>query len=329
MLHGILDKMFWWVLGIFAIPTTLILVSWNSVPGNYSYGIKIGLEQLALNMVISPKLKSALQIKYTQRRFDEVQKVLPTDQASESLDNLNRQIIAAQITLDNIKSPQDKTIQTQNLISTLETVSQKIEQEKETINPPTLTNIKNSKNNSVIVNSNQNNIVQVPTQNVPIPTSNPDSISFPTNIPTEIILPAPTVIVYHQPERINPSTPTPVTIAAAIRPAQTVLVPLNTPKPSPTPTAAPTQVPPTQTPTREPTRASNQVFVPPPPAATVSDQLDETQKKIKEVIDELKKSQDENVQLDVNPESHNSENKNKDKEKDKNKDKNHDTQNDN
>lgn len=278
MFRTVLDKMFWWFLGIFAIPSTLILVSWNAVPGGFAYGIKIGLEQVALGVMVSPNLKSALQIKYTQRRFDEVQKVLPTDQAGESLNNLNHQIIAAKDTIGEIKSPQEKDIQTQSLINTLESVSQKIDQEKAATQPPQAspTTVINKQNNNRNINIS-NVVVQI------------SPINTPTAIPTT-------------------SNPTPIIIAAKqaqLLPISTI-PPINTPTLVPTSTTVPTKIPPTSIPTQKP--ASDSV-VPQKSSLDISVQLEETQNNIKDVIKELKKSQDENAKPDSNSNSENHENK--------------------
>jgi hypothetical protein len=42
----IIDKILWVTLIIFAMPTILILLSWNAKPGDSNYAIKAGLENM-------------------------------------------------------------------------------------------------------------------------------------------------------------------------------------------------------------------------------------------------------------------------------------------
>jgi len=132
MFKFFLEKVFWWSVTLLAAPTTLILVSWNAVPGDSTYKIKTGLEQVILGATPSSNLKSSLQTKYTKKRFDEVQKVLDTSHASESLNNFNDQLVASENSVKEIKDVEEKKNQTQKLISTLENISQEIEQKEQT-----------------------------------------------------------------------------------------------------------------------------------------------------------------------------------------------------
>lgn len=47
----IIDTFLWLIMGIFAMPSVLILFSWTAMPGEISYEIKIGLEQILLNLI--------------------------------------------------------------------------------------------------------------------------------------------------------------------------------------------------------------------------------------------------------------------------------------
>ncbi|MDD2224689.1 MAG: hypothetical protein PHP97_00805 [Candidatus Shapirobacteria bacterium] len=108
MFTFILSKIFWGTVTILTIPTTLMLISWNAVPGDSTYKIKTGLEQVILGAAPSSNLKSTLQIKYTEKRFTEVQKVISTSHASESLDNFNNQLIASENSVKEIKNTEEK-----------------------------------------------------------------------------------------------------------------------------------------------------------------------------------------------------------------------------
>jgi len=246
MLNTVLNRIVWWILVLLAVPTTLILVSWNAVPGDSTYKIKIGLEQLLLNIVPTADAKTSLNIKYTERRFTEVEKVLSTSSdnssdsdnstvyASESLNNLNEQVVVSGNSVQEIKNVEEKKIQTEKLIKTLETVSQKIEQKQ---------------------------------LSAPIPTKVP--IKIPTATPT--LIPTQTVIIITDEPLI--STPTLIP----------TLVPTKTPTLTPVPTVIPTKTV-TVTSAQSPNTVYNQ---------NISDELEKTNRKIKETIDELKKSQEQ------------------------------------
>lgn len=61
---------------LFAIPSFLILVSWNALPGDTLYGVKTGLEDIALILTIRTPIASAFSISFTERRFDEANRLL-------------------------------------------------------------------------------------------------------------------------------------------------------------------------------------------------------------------------------------------------------------
>lgn len=60
----------------FAVPSFLIIISWNALPGDRLYGVKTGLENIALGITIKTPLASVLSVKYTERRFDEANNLL-------------------------------------------------------------------------------------------------------------------------------------------------------------------------------------------------------------------------------------------------------------
>ena len=139
MLKTILTGFILGLVLILAVPATLILASWNAVPSDSSYKIKVGLEKAILGVTLSDNLKTSLEIKYTERRFNEVEKLIETDVTKsklvdESLTNLTNQAIASKNSLQKIQNSEEKTVQTENLIATLESISVKIEEKKQISN---------------------------------------------------------------------------------------------------------------------------------------------------------------------------------------------------
>lgn len=60
----------------FAIPSFFILISWNALPGDALYGVKTGLEDIALATTIKTPVASAFSINFTERRFSEANRLL-------------------------------------------------------------------------------------------------------------------------------------------------------------------------------------------------------------------------------------------------------------
>ena len=61
---------------VFATPSFLILISWNSLPGEFLYPLKTSLEDVALAITIRTPIASAFSINFTQRRFSEANRLL-------------------------------------------------------------------------------------------------------------------------------------------------------------------------------------------------------------------------------------------------------------
>lgn len=103
-------NIFLWVI-FFSLmaPSGMALASWNSVPGDNTYGMKLALEKVLL-FAISPsnELKSSTNSKLTERRLGEVTKVLSGVHAKESLENLTMQISATRESLAGIQDEQAK-----------------------------------------------------------------------------------------------------------------------------------------------------------------------------------------------------------------------------
>lgn len=71
-----LDRLFTGFAIAFAIPTILILISWNAIPGDKLYSIKAELEDLTLAFTANTPLASSFSLEFTNRRFNEATKLL-------------------------------------------------------------------------------------------------------------------------------------------------------------------------------------------------------------------------------------------------------------
>jgi len=72
----ILDALFTAIVLILAVPTTLILASWNSIPGDKLYPVKTGLENVTLFIFSGTPLVPKVSMKFTDRRLTEATKLL-------------------------------------------------------------------------------------------------------------------------------------------------------------------------------------------------------------------------------------------------------------
>lgn len=201
MIKTLLTGFIFGLILILFIPATLILASWNAVPGDSTYKIKVGLEKVILGVTPSDNLKTSLEIKYTERRFAEVEKLIDTKSVKtstsntkfidESLTNLTNQAIASKNSLQKIQNVEEKTAQREILITTLESISVKIEEKKQvsnTISSPTKVPTKiPTKIPTNIPEVNKPNIISQPSiTSKPSPTFTPVPTLIPTTIPTPI-----------------------------------------------------------------------------------------------------------------------------------------------
>lgn len=62
---------------VFSVPTAAVILTWNSLPGNFDYPIKLAMEK-ALLLVVSPSYAAVtnLHTRYTERRFDEATRLV-------------------------------------------------------------------------------------------------------------------------------------------------------------------------------------------------------------------------------------------------------------
>lgn len=112
-------------------PSGMVLASWNAVPGDNTYGIKLGLEKaLLIAMSPSSQLQTTTNSKLTERRLGEVTKVLSGVHAKESLDNLTMQIAATRESLTGIQDEQAKKEAIAKYVETLHQVTSQLEEQK-------------------------------------------------------------------------------------------------------------------------------------------------------------------------------------------------------
>jgi len=71
-----LDALFTAMALVLAIPTLLILISWNAIPGDRLYSLKTGLEDVVLVVFAGTPLVPEVSMQFTDRRFNEATALL-------------------------------------------------------------------------------------------------------------------------------------------------------------------------------------------------------------------------------------------------------------
>ena len=131
----VLYKLFWGITTGLTLPTFLILLSWNALPGEILFPVKLSLEKtLVLGMTPFGGAGFDMQLSYTERRFDEATRLLARSGSTEGFVYLDNQVesIKTQIIADT----SDEIVQEkrkQAYIQTLNDLSLKLESEKNSI----------------------------------------------------------------------------------------------------------------------------------------------------------------------------------------------------
>ncbi len=133
-MRQVLNYITWGFIILFAAPTVMIIASWNSLPGDPLYGIKLGLEQ-ALLVLVSPSFgtQGNLSVKYTEQRFSEAKRLLADKGSVEGLQYVDKQVTT---TRDIIQKGNDTKVQTelaQKYIDTLTNLSAELDAQQQAL----------------------------------------------------------------------------------------------------------------------------------------------------------------------------------------------------
>lgn len=124
-----LDLTSWILLFFFAPFTVLILLSQNTLPGDFLYPVKIGLENMILVAAsVSPSTKVAFRTDLTQRRFTEAQQLLVSKGDTAAYNSFVSEVASAQQDLSALSNPKDKLESSDKLIAKIEQYQQQLTQ---------------------------------------------------------------------------------------------------------------------------------------------------------------------------------------------------------
>lgn len=125
-MRRVLDGLFTGILLFFAVPTILILISWNAIPGDRLYPLKTGLEDVVLTLFSGTPLVPKVSMSFTERRFTEASKLLDEKGSSVGYEFL---VAEAQQTQNYLVSKND-TVTSEEFIKNIEAYQEEIQQKK-------------------------------------------------------------------------------------------------------------------------------------------------------------------------------------------------------
>lgn len=191
-----------------ALPASLILASWNALPGDRMYPVKLKLERVAVRLTGETTLARELEVKYIKRRFSEANKLLAKKHSTIGFTLVTAQAKTAKEKVIQAQDTQTKEILVTNLIE----FNQRLDEKKAEIKTQTPTSPP-----ATAFSATPPSKVDHPLNNTPTPKKTAASY-FPIPTPTEAI-------------KVVKSTPTPTSISAPQPEAD--LRPGNIPSPTP------------------------------------------------------------------------------------------------
>lgn len=207
------DSFTWLFLLAFLIPSTLIVASWNSLPGDSIYGIKLTLER-SLLVLVSPSYiaKGTLEMKYTERRFNETKRLLASKQSVEGLPYLNAQVASTKAVIEQAPDSKVQAQLAKSYIDTLTSVSSQLEEQKRSL-----------ESSSAPVSASVTPTRKASVSNLPptTPKTTPPAAAVAGQKPVSTTLPMPTVMVTNAPSVPPASAITPPIQVAVTEIAQT------------------------------------------------------------------------------------------------------------
>lgn len=126
MTKRILDALFTAIALTLALPTLLILISWNAIPGDRLYALKTGLEDVVIVVFSGTPLVPEVSMQFTDRRFNEATALLSKKGSTVGYELL---VAEAQQTQGFMKEKNDNTGSVK-FVQNIETYKKEIQKEK-------------------------------------------------------------------------------------------------------------------------------------------------------------------------------------------------------
>ncbi len=257
---GVLDYGSWFLLFFFAPFTVAIIISQNSIPGEFFYPVKLGLEKIVLNGAsLHPTTRAMFHANISGRRFDEAERLLLTRSDTTGLETFISQIETTQLAVNSVSDPVEKQRLEGELLVKINEYQAKLVEVK----------VK-AQEQGIFVAVNPQTLAQISASNAAPPASTLAPTVTTAPIPTLAPSPTPTVFVVKPTSVIATNTKlTPAPTAPPV-PSATPTIPL------PTHTPIPVTPPPVQAPTNQ-----------------VDTDIDHTQEKLERIKKEIEEKQKE------------------------------------
>lgn len=126
MSRKFLNVVFTAVVLIFLVPTSLILVSWNAIPGDGLYPLKTGLEDVTLIALSGTPFVPGVSEKFTERRFNEATTLLAKKGSTVGYELLVAEAMQTQTLIAN----KNDSAAASTFVQNIDEYQQKIEQTK-------------------------------------------------------------------------------------------------------------------------------------------------------------------------------------------------------
>ncbi len=184
-----LDSFSWGILLFLFLPTVGIIASWNSLPGDPLYGVKLSGEQ-ALLFLAKPSYaaEGSLQIRYTERRLAETKSLLANKHSVQGLTYLEKQVASTKVSIQNAPNQVVQKKLAQTYITTLKQVKTELAAQKVNVGDIAVTNASTPIRAPLV-----HTPTPTPTRFLPALTAGTVPVATPTPSPT----PTPTPVQEH------------------------------------------------------------------------------------------------------------------------------------
>lgn len=126
-----LDNAVWAILFLLLIPSSFVIVSWNSLPDSQLYRMRLAMENVLLAIAPTHEAKGQLFVSFTQRYVRDATQVLSDSGSTVGLTSLNTHVLAAHDNIQNAPDPQVRVELAKKYITTLKEVNVTLEQQKQ------------------------------------------------------------------------------------------------------------------------------------------------------------------------------------------------------
>lgn len=127
------DNLIWVVVFLFLIPSSLVVASWNSLPGSHLYRVKLFAEDAIVVLALSKEAKSELHVAYADRRLADATQMLVQSESADGLEYFRKQMEDAKLALAQAPDGSSKEELRTKYLAALQNASHQLEQQKQII----------------------------------------------------------------------------------------------------------------------------------------------------------------------------------------------------